>query len=60
MKRIAESTVRRLSIYLLFLEEFEANGPAVWIYSAVVWVVIVTLWFGRPLYRRLRGRSSGP
>ena len=26
MKRIAESTVRRLSIYLRFLEEFEGNG----------------------------------
>ena len=28
MKRIAESTVRRLSIYLRFLEEFEGNGLA--------------------------------
>ncbi len=28
MKRIAESTVRRLSIYLRFLEEFEARGLA--------------------------------
>ena len=28
MKRIAESTVRRLSIYLRFLEEFEAKGLA--------------------------------
>lgn len=26
MKRIAESTVRRLSVYLRFLEEFEAQG----------------------------------
>ena len=26
MKRIAESTVRRLSLYLRFLEEFEAHG----------------------------------
>lgn len=26
MKHIAESTVRRLSLYLLFLEEFEARG----------------------------------
>ena len=28
MKHIAESTVRRLSLYLRFLEEFEANGIA--------------------------------
>ena len=28
MKRIADSTVRRLSIYLRFLEEFEENGLA--------------------------------
>lgn len=28
MKRIAESTVRRLSIYLRFLEEFESRGLA--------------------------------
>ena len=28
MKRIADSTVRRLSIYLRFLEEFEGNGLA--------------------------------
>ena len=28
MKRIAESTVRRLSIYLRFLEEFEGDGLA--------------------------------
>ncbi|MEP7001808.1 MAG: winged-helix domain-containing protein [bacterium] len=26
MKRIADSTVRRLSIYLRFLEEFEGRG----------------------------------
>jgi len=26
VKRIAESTVRRLSIYLRFLEEFEVRG----------------------------------
>ena len=28
MRHIAESTVRRLSIYLRFLEEFEARGQA--------------------------------
>jgi hypothetical protein len=44
----------------LLVTDMLFDGPAVWIYSAVVWVVIVTLWFGRPLYRRLRGRSSGP
>ena len=44
----------------LLVTDMLFDGPAVWIYSAVVWVVIVTLWFGRPLYRRLRRRSSGP
>ena len=44
----------------LLVTDMLFDGPAVWIYSAVVWVVIVTLWFGRPLYRRVRGRSSGP
>jgi Family of unknown function (DUF6328) len=44
----------------LLVTDMLFDGPVVWIYSAVVWVVIVTLWFGRPLYRQLRGLSSGP
>jgi hypothetical protein len=44
----------------LLVTDMLFDGPVVWIYSAVVWVVIVALWFGRPLYRQLRGRSSGP
>ena len=28
------------------------DGARVWIYSVAVWVAIVALWFGRPLYRR--------
>ena len=44
----------------LLVTDLLFDGPRVWIYSALVWVVIVALWFGRPLSRELRGKSSGP
>jgi hypothetical protein len=44
----------------LLVTDLLFDGPVVWIYSALVWIVIVALWFGRPLYRQLRGLSSGP
>jgi cobalamin synthase len=31
-----------------------------WIWPALVAVLLITLWFGRPLVRHLRGLSSGP
>jgi hypothetical protein len=36
------------------------TGPRVWIYSGVVWAVIVALWFLRPLSRFFTRRASGP
>jgi Family of unknown function (DUF6328) len=44
----------------LLITDVLFNGVQVWIYSAVIWIAILGLWFGRPLYRQLRGRSSGP
>ncbi len=36
------------------------DGARVWLYSGALCLVIVALWFGRPLARHLRGESSGP
>jgi Family of unknown function (DUF6328) len=44
----------------LLITDVLFDGARVWIYSAAVWVAIVGLWFGRPLARAARGRSSGP
>jgi hypothetical protein len=44
----------------LLITDVLFDGAQVWIYSALVWTTILALWFGRPLYRQLRGRSSGP
>ena len=44
----------------LMITDVMFDGPRVWIYSAVVWVTIVALWFVRPLTRHVRGVSSGP
>ena len=35
------------------------EGARVWIYSVVVWTVILALWFALPLSRNLTDRSSG-
>jgi hypothetical protein len=47
-----------LSGSVLLITDLLFDGARVWIYSGVVWTVIVLLWFVRPLVRR--GRSSGP
>jgi hypothetical protein len=44
----------------LLITDVLFDGARVWIYSAVIWVAIIGLWFGRPLVRAARGRSSGP
>jgi hypothetical protein len=44
----------------LMITDVLFDGAQVWIYSAVVWLAIVGLWFGRPLMRHIRRRSSGP
>jgi len=44
----------------LLITDVLFDGAQVWIYSALMWTTILALWFGRPLYRQLHGRSSGP
>jgi len=44
----------------LLITDVLFDGARVWIYSVIVWCVILGLWFGRPLIRALRGESSGP
>lgn len=36
----------------LLITDLLFDGPRVWIYSALVWLAIVGLWFALPLYRR--------
>jgi len=38
----------------LLITEMLFDGVRVWIYTVLVWAVIVGLWFGRPLTRRFR------
>ena len=38
----------------LLITDVLFDGARVWIYSVVVWVTILALWFGRPLRRHLR------
>ena len=44
----------------LLITDLLFDGARVWIYSAVVWAVILALWFARPLSRHAAGKSSGP
>jgi hypothetical protein len=44
----------------LLITDVLFDGSRVWLYSAVIWVVILGLWFARPLARHARGLSSGP
>jgi len=44
----------------LLITDVLYDGPRVWIYSAVVWLAILALWFARPLMRYVHERSSGP
>jgi hypothetical protein len=43
---------------VLLITDVLFDGARVWIYTGCVWVVIVSLWFVRPLVRR--GKVSGP
>jgi hypothetical protein len=56
---LAFLTVAIGAAFLLITDVLFA-GPQVWIYSGAIWLIILCLWFGRPLWRQLRGRSSGP
>ena len=44
----------------LLITDVLFDGARVWVYSIVVWGVVVGLWFVRPLLRHARGASSGP
>jgi len=44
----------------LLITDVLYDGPKVWIFSLLVWALIVGLWFVRPLMRHVRGQSSGP
>jgi hypothetical protein len=44
----------------LLITDVLFDGARVWIYSVIVWLVILGLWFVRPLIRHYRGMSSGP
>jgi hypothetical protein len=56
---LAFLTVAIGSAFLLITDVL-FDGARVWIYSGLVWITNLVLWFGRPLYRQARGRSSGP
>jgi Family of unknown function (DUF6328) len=45
---------------VLLVTDILFNGLRVWIYSGAVLLVIVVLWFVRPLTRTAAGVSSGP
>jgi hypothetical protein len=45
---------------VVLITDMMFDGARVWIYSGVVALIIVGLWFIRPLTRHARGKSSGP
>ena len=49
-----------LGCSVLLITDLIFDGARVWIYSGAVLLVIVVLWFVRPLARHARGASSGP
>jgi cobalamin synthase len=49
-----------LGCSVLLITDMMFDGARVWIYTGVLVLVVVSLWFLRPLLRHLRGLSSGP
>jgi hypothetical protein len=45
---------------VLLISDYLFGGVRAWIYTGVVELVVVWLWFVRPLSRAVRGTSSGP
>jgi hypothetical protein len=45
---------------VLLITDVMFDGTRVWAYTGAVWLIIVGLWFARPLQRSVRGKSSGP
>ena len=44
----------------LLISDVLYDGARVWVFSVLVWALIVGLWFARPLMRHAKGLSSGP
>ena len=49
-----------IGMAFLLVTDMLFDGIRVWIYSGAIWVVLIGLWFARPLARAVQGRSSGP
>ena len=45
---------------VLLITDVLYDGPRVVLYVGALALLLVFLWFGRPLYREVRGLSSGP
>jgi magnesium-transporting ATPase (P-type) len=45
---------------VLLITDFLYSGPRVALYVGAVALLLIVLWFVRPLYRAVRGLSSGP
>jgi Flp pilus assembly protein TadB len=45
---------------VLLITDFLYSGPRVVLYVGAVALLLIVLWFVRPLYRAVRGLSSGP
>jgi Family of unknown function (DUF6328) len=49
-----------LACSVLLITDLMFDGARVWVYTGAVSLIIVGLWFVRPLLRHARGESSGP
>ena len=45
---------------VLLITDLMFEGLRVWVYTGAVWLIIIGLWFVRPLLRHMQGKSSGP
>jgi hypothetical protein len=45
---------------VLMITDLIFDGARVWVYTGAIALIIVGLWFVRPLARHARGKSSGP
>ena len=45
---------------VVLITDFLFDGAMVWVYPGLLGLLVIVLWFGRPLARHLRGQSSGP
>jgi hypothetical protein len=45
---------------VVLISDFVFGGVAVWLWPGALGVLLVVLWFVRPVVRTLRGTSSGP